>query len=180
MNFETNGRQRLQTVVECRWRCYNGCYVKTNTNFTLFIHPFKKQIESIIGKHTVQEVPLNKNVFEMDPKRRLAIEAANRTATRNDDTPNNTFVRAESLSPLNEKSETVGTDGTGTSPVAASIPNNNSANSSEFAYDYDFDGGSSTSSKKITKDIIRYISQVWRLIFFKYWLNDKNRIFQII
>lgn len=34
------------------------------TNWSWFIHPWKKQIDFIIGKHVVLNEPINKNIFE--------------------------------------------------------------------------------------------------------------------
>ena len=47
-----------------RWRCRNGCYVSVRTNWSWFIHPWRRQIDFIIGKHVVLTEPINKNIFE--------------------------------------------------------------------------------------------------------------------
>lgn len=52
-----------------RWRCYNGCYITVRTDWSCYIHPWQKQIDFIIGRHTVLDVPSNKNIFDERPRR---------------------------------------------------------------------------------------------------------------
>ena len=77
-----DGKERQNQEIY-RWRCFNGCYVSVKTNWSWFIHPWKKQIDFIIGKHLVLNEPLNKNIFEEShkhfdsKKKELRIESSN-------------------------------------------------------------------------------------------------------
>jgi hypothetical protein len=48
----------------CKWRCFNGCFVNIKSNWSCFVHPWKNQIDFIIGKHMILDEPINKNIFD--------------------------------------------------------------------------------------------------------------------
>ena len=58
-----DSRKRQNNIVY-KWRCRNGCYVSVKTNWSWFVDPWKKQIDFIIGKHSILNEPLNRNIFE--------------------------------------------------------------------------------------------------------------------
>jgi hypothetical protein len=62
-----DGRERQNQEIY-KWRCFNGCYVSVKTNWSWFVHPWKKQIDFIIGKHVVLNEPINKNIFDQNSK----------------------------------------------------------------------------------------------------------------
>jgi hypothetical protein len=120
--------------------------VSVRTNWSWFIHPWKKQIDFIIGKHVVLSEPANKNIFEeskttglFDSKPSLTAQSMFAGNTYNMESNNSNVSSSEVVSSKNMTS------------FAKSSLNDMISFGDGKKMDY---------IKKVEKDIVEYISRV--------------------
>ncbi|RNA12059.1 hypothetical protein BpHYR1_037272, partial [Brachionus plicatilis] len=140
-----DGKERQNQEIY-RWRCHNGCFVSVRTNWSWFIHPWKKQIDFIIGKHVVLVDPMNKNIFE-DKK----LEVNSKSTTQ---------PKCVSLAQPKPKTNSNLTS-THIVSNASCATNSDESNNDKRTFNISSsrDDAESGFSNKIEKDIVEYISK---------------------
>ncbi|CAF0706713.1 unnamed protein product [Brachionus calyciflorus] len=142
-----DGKERQNHEIY-RWRCRNGCYVSVKTNWSWFIHPWKKQIDFIIGKHVVLVDPMNKNIFENSKKhefsKKMAIQIKNDSSSSTN-ANNYSNCSSSNIVVSNKSTETISDE---SNIEKRSL--NLSTSKDDLESDY---------FNKVEKDVVEYISK---------------------
>lgn len=168
-----DGKER-QNQEMYRWKCHNGCYVTVRTNWSWFIHPWKKQIDFIIGKHVVLNEPLNKNIFEQNQKIDLNKQFTSLNSNSSNATTSKLNLNTNQLKQqkdahiLNVNTNNSNNNNNNSSSMGINSENShNDKSSSNLSTSVSNEDESVTDyMNKIEKDIIEYISRVG-ITFFK-------------